>query len=55
MAEALGPRYCRSWAADQHLPELGGMTVEQALAAGTPTRDVWRAVCANHVVPAHLS
>lgn len=55
MAEALGPRYARSWAADQHLAELGGMTVEQALAAGTPTREVWRAVCANLAVPNHLT
>ena len=34
----------RSWASNQHLAALGGRTVEQALAEGEETRDVWRAV-----------
>ena len=39
-----GRSYSRSWAHDQHLGELGGLTVEQALAGDFDTRDVWRAV-----------
>jgi hypothetical protein len=50
-----GPAYARSWAADQHLAALGGRTVEQALADGTDTREVWRAVCAHAKVPSHLT
>jgi hypothetical protein len=33
--------------------QLGNRTVRQALAAGEPTRDVWRAVCEGLEVPAH--
>ena len=54
MALTFGPAYARSWADDQHLAALGGRTVTQALAEGTDTRDVWRAVCAHVSVPAHL-
>lgn len=38
-------------AQDHVFAELGGRTVEQALAAGTDTRDVWRAVCAAYEIP----
>ena len=40
---------------DQHLAALGGRTVEQALAEGEDTRDVWRAVCAHTKVPSDLT
>jgi hypothetical protein len=53
MERALGPAYARSWAVDQVLRELGGRTVEQALADGDETRQVWRAVCASLELPAH--
>ncbi|MGV1003718.1 MAG: DUF3046 domain-containing protein [Candidatus Nanopelagicales bacterium] len=54
MEAVFGASYARSWVADQHLAELGGRAVEQALAAGIDTRDVWRAVLANHPVPPDL-
>jgi hypothetical protein len=38
--------------ADQVLAELGNRTPAQALAAGEPTKDVWRAVCEGMEVPA---
>jgi hypothetical protein len=44
MELALGVGYARSWAADFHLPLLGGRTVEQALSEGDDTQEVWRAV-----------
>ena len=34
------------------LSQLGGRTPAQALAAGEPTVDVWRAVCEGFEVPA---
>jgi hypothetical protein len=55
MEAVFGSAYARSWAADQHLELLDGRTVMQALAAGTETREVWRAVCAAHPVPGHLT
>ena len=44
MELALGAGYARSWAADFHIPDLNGRTVEQALADGEETLVVWRAV-----------
>ena len=44
MELALGAGYARSWAADFHIPDLSGRTVEQALADGEETLVVWRAV-----------
>jgi hypothetical protein len=44
MELALGVGYARSWAADFHIPLLGGRTVEQALSEGDDTQEVWRAV-----------
>ena len=40
---ALGPQ-ARSWAELFVLTELGGRTVEEALAAGVPPKQVWAAV-----------
>ncbi|GGM26621.1 MULTISPECIES: DUF3046 domain-containing protein [Micromonospora] len=56
LEEAFGPGYAPSIAADQVLSQLGGRTVEQALAAGEQTHVVWRAVCAAYPdrVPARL-
>lgn len=48
----LGPAYARSWAHDMVLAQLGGRTVDQALAAGEDTKDVWRAVAASLELPA---
>ncbi|MCG5446976.1 DUF3046 domain-containing protein [Micromonospora sp. NIE79] len=54
--EAFGPGYAASIARDQVLSQLGGRTIEQALASGEQTHMVWRAVCAAYPdrVPARL-
>ena len=49
---ALGPVYARSWAKDVALSDLGSRTVEQAIAAGIDTKDIWRAVHAQLGLPA---
>ena len=54
MVLTFGSVYALSWASDQSLATLGGRTVVEALADGTDTRDVWRAVCAHASVPPHL-
>lgn len=55
MELTFGRAYARSWAADQHLAALHGRTVDEALAAGEDTREVWRAVCAHAAVPRDLT
>ncbi len=52
MRHHLGTAYAESWAHDQVIPELGGRTVDQALAAGEPAKDVWRAVVRHLGLPA---
>jgi hypothetical protein len=56
LEQAFGPAYAASIAADQVLPQLGGRTIQQALAQGEETAVVWRAVCAAYPerVPARL-
>ena len=44
MAAHLGAAYATSYAHDQVLPQLGGRTVDQALASGDDVKAVWRAV-----------
>ena len=51
MQAAFGAAYADSLARDHVLADLGGRTVHQALAAGEPAKDVWRAVCAEFPVP----
>ena len=53
MEERFGSAYARSVAADYRLPKLGS-TVDEALAAGVETKDVWRAVCAEFEMPTSL-
>ena len=48
MERVFGPGYAGSVASDQVLPQLGGRTVNQALAAGEQTVTVWRAVVAAY-------
>jgi hypothetical protein len=50
--DALGRGYARSWASMFVLTELGGRTVDEALAAGVPPKQVWRAVWAALGLPA---
>ena len=51
MEDHFGVGYARSVARDHVLARLGGRTVEQAIAAGEPAKQVWRAVCAAYDVP----
>jgi Protein of unknown function (DUF3046) len=44
MDQVLGATYSRVWSTQHVLAALGGRTVEQALAAGVPPKEVWRAV-----------
>lgn len=44
-----------TFAADHVLALLGQRTVTAALAAGTPAKEVWRAVCEEMEVPASRS
>jgi hypothetical protein len=48
LEQAFGPGYAGSVAHDQVLPQLGGRTIEQALAAGEETVVVWRAIVAAY-------
>ncbi|HTY73486.1 MAG TPA: DUF3046 domain-containing protein [Actinomycetes bacterium] len=52
MEHHLGPAYARTWAHDIVLAELDNRTVDQALAGGVATKDVWRAVAAHLELPA---
>lgn len=52
MEDALGPAYARAWAATFVMGELGGRTVEEALAAGETSRRVWLAVWRALELPA---
>ena len=52
MEDALGPAYARTWASMYVLADLGGRTVDEALAAGVPPKEVWRAVWAALGLPA---
>ena len=53
MNERFGEAYAESLARDYRLPLLG-MTADDALAAGVEVKEVWRAVCAEFEMPAHL-
>jgi hypothetical protein len=44
MESALGPAYARPWADQYVMAELGGRTAREALDAGVPPKEVWRAV-----------
>ncbi|WP_112139828.1 DUF3046 domain-containing protein [Glycomyces dulcitolivorans] len=45
MEETFGAGYARSVAADLSLGQLGGRTIDQALADGENAKAVWMAVC----------
>lgn len=45
MHRQFGDGYAESWAKDYVIAELGGRTVEQALAEGVAAKQVWQAVC----------
>jgi hypothetical protein len=52
MIDTFGQIRAASIAKDHVFSELGGNTVDQALAAGLPPRQIWRAVCDAFDVPA---
>jgi len=54
MEQALGAQPAETFARDQVIGSLGDRTVREALAAGLPAKDVWRAVCATLDLPARL-
>lgn len=51
MHQALGSSYAPVWASSQVLSDLGGRTVDEALAAGEPPKKVWRAVADRLELP----
>jgi len=50
METRFGSAYARSLAMDYRVPGLGS-TVDEALAAGVDTKEIWRAVCVEFEVP----
>ena len=52
LEEALGPGYHRVWASQFVMAELDGRTVNEALAAGVPPKQVWAAVWRALELPA---
>jgi hypothetical protein len=54
MNEQFGEGYAESVAKDYVLAELGGRTIDQALADGVAAKTVWQAVCATFDVPQKL-
>lgn len=54
MNQHFGEGYAESVAKDYVMAELGGRTIEQALADGVSAKEVWRAVCATFDVPQKL-
>lgn len=52
MEDALGAGYARFWASSQVLGGLGNRTVDEALAAGVPAKEVWAAVWKDLGLPA---
>lgn len=51
LAEEFGALHADTIARDHVFSALGGRTVDQALDAGIPAKDVWRAVCDAFEVP----
>jgi hypothetical protein len=56
LEQTFGADYAASVARDQVLPQLGGRTIDQALAEHVEVHDIWRAVVAAYPdrVPARL-
>jgi hypothetical protein len=56
LEQAFGAPYARSLAADHSFQELGGRTIDEAIAQGVETVTIWRAVVAAYPdrVPARL-
>jgi hypothetical protein len=52
MADEFGATRAATLAKDHVLSSLGGRTVEEAIAAGVPVKEIWQAVCTAFEVPA---
>lgn len=52
MADEFGSARAEVLATDHVFSGLGGRTVEQALTAGVPAKEIWREVCLEFGVPA---
>ena len=48
LEQAFGSTYARSLAADHAFADLGGRTIDEAIAAGEEIATVWRAVVAAY-------
>jgi Protein of unknown function (DUF3046) len=48
LEQAFGAAYARSVAADHAFAELGGRTINEAIAQGVETATIWRAVVAAY-------
>ncbi|MEY4151481.1 MAG: hypothetical protein RJB28_548 [Actinomycetota bacterium] len=53
MVEQFGPDWAPSYAKDIVHAELGGQTVEEALAMGMEPHEIWRAICRHNGVSEH--
>lgn len=54
MNSQFGNEYAASVAQDYVLADIGGRTVNQALADGIPVKNIWQAVCDAFDVPDSL-
>lgn len=52
VADEFGEQYGRVLTHDLVLGTLGGLTADQAIKAGVPTRSIWLALCEATDVPA---
>ncbi|MFI7600638.1 DUF3046 domain-containing protein [Actinoplanes sp. NPDC049681] len=48
LEQAFGATYARSIAADHTFSDLGGRTIDEAIAQGVDTATIWRAVVAAY-------
>jgi len=48
LEQAFGAPYARSLAADHSFADLGGRTIDEAIAQGIETATIWRAVVAGY-------
>ncbi|WP_026421501.1 DUF3046 domain-containing protein [Actinokineospora inagensis] len=51
LADEFGPQRAETIAHDHVFAALGGRTVDQAIDAGLPTKEIWQAVCDAFEVP----
>ena len=52
LESVLGAGYFRVWAMEFSLADLGNRTLDQAVADGVPSKEIWRAVWSALELPA---